>query len=140
MKYIEEKSLTFCRVVHKNIHLYFSALFNNFFNSIQQFLKSHSWQINILSYRNNVELPILTAYCSNTRFWVAGVFPTFMKAGSDVIMQKSACDVKSTKYECGRNSSGWPYSIQRYVINFVSDLGQVVVFYGYSVLLLGLLR
>ena len=32
-------------------------------------------------------------------------FPTFMKAGSDVIMQKSACDVKSTKYECGRNSN-----------------------------------
>ena len=40
---------------------------------------------------------------------IAGVFPTFTKAGSDVIMQKSVCDVKSTKYECGRNSSGWPY-------------------------------
>jgi hypothetical protein len=51
------------------------------------------------SQRNNVDLPILTAYCSNPRFWVAGVFPTFMKAGSDVIMQKSARDVKSTKFE-----------------------------------------
>ena len=35
---------------------------------------------------HNVDLPILTAYCSNARFWVAGGFPTFMKAGSDDIM------------------------------------------------------
>ena len=39
----------------------FSTLFNNFWILI--FLKSQSWKINILSYRNNVELPILTAYC-----------------------------------------------------------------------------
>ena len=38
---------------------------------------------------------------------IAGFSPTLMKVGSDVIMQKSARDVKSTKYECGRNSSGW---------------------------------
>ena len=94
---MKKNHLPLCRVVHKNIHLYFSTLFNNFWILI--FLKSqkvNNWKKSTV---HNVDLPILTAYCSNARFWVAGVFPTFMKAGSDVIMQKSARDVKSTKFE-----------------------------------------
>jgi hypothetical protein len=38
---LKKNHLPLCRVVHKNIHLYFSTLFNNFWILI--FLKSQSW-------------------------------------------------------------------------------------------------
>jgi hypothetical protein len=81
MKYILKKNhLPLCRVVHKNIHLYCSALYNNFWILI--FLKSqkvNNWKSTV---HKNAKMNIFTACFSK----IAGVFPTFTKAGSDVIM------------------------------------------------------